>query len=429
MRRKPLFPPPVNPATGKLCKNHGRQNYTPVTILGDITLRRRWWSSESTGSFAPVDDLIDAHHESVTIGVREMVARMNNGQRSFEAVASVLQRTAQITLGAEQIRLLVEAEGRRVLKQHEAGTLEPAFQATDCKIPTDALPVPDAPPRSLAVALGQQPITRIYVGTDGVMVPVIADSEKVLRRKKVLSKRQKSGKKRRPLRSRKKGWTGPYREFKVVEFHDETGQYTHQILTADSRKRVGIHIRREALKLDAAKADERVANVDGASWIPTQLEVGISGLILDGLGLDYWHFAENIHRCRRSVFGRESAEGKTWAEELGECFRDQGFEPGWEKLLAWRATLKSPGKRKAADRLINYTLERRAMISYPEFRKWGWQIGSGPTEARCKTTTYRLKAPGCRWDVRNAEAVAALTTLWDSGQWNNYWNLHTQLAI
>ena len=31
MRRKPLFPPPVDPATGKRCKNHGRQNYTPVT--------------------------------------------------------------------------------------------------------------------------------------------------------------------------------------------------------------------------------------------------------------------------------------------------------------------------------------------------------------------------------------------------------------
>jgi hypothetical protein len=60
-------------------------------------------------------------------------------------------------------------------------------------------------------------------------------------------------------------------------------------------------------------------------------------------------------------------------------------------------------QKKAADRLINYISDRREMISYPEFRDWGWQIGSGPTEARCKTTTDRLKAPGCRWDIRNAE--------------------------
>lgn len=400
-----------------------------MTILGEISLWRRWWSSESSGSFAPVDDLIDTGHDSVTVGVREMLARLNNGHRSFEAVAGTLQRTAQITLGAEQIRLLVESEGRRVLKQHAAGTLRPAFQATDCKIPADSLPAPDAPPRSLADALGHKPVTRIYVGTDGVMVPVIAESEKVLRRKKILLKRQKSGRKCKPLRPRRKGWTGPHREFKVVEFHDETGKHSHQVLTADSRKKVGVHIRREALKLNAAKADERVANVDGASWIPTQLEVSASGLKLDGLGLDFWHFAENIHRCRRSVFGPESAEGLAWADDLGECFQKEGFEKGWEKLLAWRATLKSPGKRTAADRLINYTSERRDMINYPEFRKWGWQIGSGPTEARCKTTTYRLKAPGCRWDVRNAEAVAALTTLWDSGQWSIYWQLHTQVKV
>lgn len=113
MRRKPLFPPPKDPATGKKCKNHGWQNYTPTTILGAITLRRRWWGCKATGSFAPLDELIDARHDSVTVGVREMLARLNNGQRSFEAVASTLLRAAQITLGEEQIRLLLVGEGLR----------------------------------------------------------------------------------------------------------------------------------------------------------------------------------------------------------------------------------------------------------------------------------------------------------------------------
>ena len=419
----------MDETTGKRCKNHGRQKYTVTTVLGAVIFRRRWWSSQASGSFVPVDQLLDASHESVSIGVLEMLARLNNGHRGFETVASNLLRTAQIKLGAEQIRLLVEAEGRRVLKQQQAGTLLPAFQACDCVIPKEALPEADAPPRDLETALGRTPTTRIYVGTDGVMVPVITDAEKLKRRKKILVKRQTSGKKCRPLKPRRKGWTGPFREFKVVEFHDETGKYSHQILSADSRKTVGVHIRREALKLNMAQADERVANVDGASWIRKQLEASASSLKLSGLGLDYWHFAENIHRCRRSVFGSESPEGQTWATELSECFRDDGFEPGWENLLAWRGTLKSPTKRKAADRLINYISDRREMISYPEFRKWGWQIGSGPTEARCKTTTYRLKAPGCRWDIRNAEAIAALTTLWDSGQWDNYWKLRTQQAL
>ena len=172
-----------------------------------------------------------------------------------------------------------------------------------------------------------------------------------------------------------------------------------------------------------------MAIVDGANWLRDQLQGSAPNLKLDGLGLDYWHFKENIHRCARGVFGSKSPEGKAWAAELAECFRDEGFEPAWEKLMAWRGTVRSPAKRKTADRLINYISVRREMISYPEFRKWGWQIGSGPAESRCKTTTYCLKAPGCRWDIRNAEAIAALTTLFDSGQWNIYWQLRTQLAI
>jgi hypothetical protein len=392
-----------------------------VTVNGEVTLRRRWWSSSSTGSFAPADALIDTQHATVTVGVREMSARLNNGQRGFNAVAENLARTAQVILSAEQVRLLVEEDGREVLRQQRNGTLSPAFQASDCRIPADAQATVDARPRTLAAALGHKPITR--------MVPVISEVEKALRRKKVLEKRQKRGKKCRPLPARRRGATGPYREFKVVEFHDETGKYSHQMLSADKRKGIGVRIRHDALRLNFLKADERVCNVDGATWIRTQLEASTSSLKLDGFGLDFYHFAENVHRCRNSVFGPESKEGKTWADNLSVRFRDQGFEPGWEQLLAWRATLKSPQKRKAADRLINYISERREMINYPEFRKWGWQIGTGPTEARCKTTTYRLKAPGCRWDHRNAEAIAALTTLKDSGQWDKYWQLRTTLRI
>jgi hypothetical protein len=50
------------------------------------------------------------------------------------------------------------------------------------------------------------------------------------------------------------------------------------------------------------------------------------------------------------------------------------------------------------------------------------QIRGRDTESRCKTSTSRLKGRGRRWDARNAERVAALTTLKDSDQWNLYWN-------
>ena len=61
------------------------------------------------------------------------------------------------------------------------------------------------------------------------------------------------------------------------------------------------------------------------------------------------------------------------------------------------------------------------MIRYPEFQAKGWQIGSGPTEALCKTTTARLKGSGMRWDTENAEAVMALDALEQSDERKRYW--------
>jgi hypothetical protein len=52
------------------------------------------------------------------------------------------------------------------------------------------------------------------------------------------------------------------------------------------------------------------------------------------------------------------------------------------------------------------------------------QIGSGPTEATCKTLTARLKGSRMRWDADNAEAVMALEALTQSGQWDLYWQSH-----
>ena len=164
-----------------------------------------------------------------------------------------------------------------------------------------------------------------------------------------------------------------------------------------------------------------IANVDGATRIRNQLEAQPRELPLDGLGLDFYHLAENVHNSRRIVFGADSHEGRTWAENLLHTLKHEGYESAWEQLLTWRRALRNRTEKAEADCLINYVLERREMINYPEFRKRGWQSGSGPTESRYKTSTARLKGRRRRWQMTNAEAVAALTTLRDSNQWNLFW--------
>ena len=101
-------------------------------------------------------------------------------------------------------------------------------------------------------------------------------------------------------------------------------------------------------------------------------------------------------------------------------FKHEGYDAAWEQLTAWLKPLRGK-KRAAAKRFLQYVAERSDMIRYPDFRRNHWQIGSGPTEAECKTTTQRVKGRGRRWDSANAEAMMAIAALHDSRMWNQYW--------
>ena len=375
-----------------------------LTVNGRVSLLRRWWHSPADGSAAPVDRVLSRDGATVTPGVRELACRLNNDAAGFDKAADNLQRAAQLQMSGEQLRLVVLEEGQRVLAAQQADAVPTAFTARDCR-----------------VAKGQTK-TRLYAGVDGVMVPVVTDAEKHKRREKTVAKRRiaaRKGRRQLPLPPRQRGADLPYKEFKTITFYDESNEHHHVLLSRARRTQVGPLLRREATRLKFHEADERIANVDGASWIPPQLED--AQLQLHGCGLDFYHLAENVHATRRRVFGDDDSAGQTWATTLLHTLKHDGYEAAHEQLLAWLTPLRGR-KREAAKHLLGYVVARREMINYPEFLTNGWQIGSGPTEARCKTSTTRLKRSGARWNLRNAESVSALTNLRDSNQWQLYWS-------
>ena len=371
---------------------------------------RRWWHGARLGSVAPADEILDRDAATITPGVVEMAARVNLSATSFLRAAAALERTAQVTLSGERLRQVVEAAGRRVLEAQQNNAIVVTWHAEDCV-------VPDGEARGEIREKGRK--TRVYMGCDGVMVPIVTDAEKIKRREKVKAKRRLRGKKCKPLPPRKRGSDLSWKEFKVAFFYSENAKRQHVAFTHGNHVAAGKLQRREADRLRFREADERVGLVDGAPWIREQLNLHFAEL--DALGLDFYHLSENVHRARRKVFGDESPEGKTWADELMHVFKHEGCAAAWERLLRWRAALRGKAKRKAADRLLHFVSARREMIRYPEFRERGWQIGSGPTESQCKLCTKRLKGHGRRWDRPNATAVAALDTLDRNGQWRQVW--------
>ena len=279
-----------------------------LTINGRVHLWRRRWYSPGEGTTAPLDRWLDAAEGTISLGVREMACRLNGDGKNFDKAAANLGRTAQVRLSGETLRVLVEAEGKRVLEAQRSGQLGVDWSATDCRTESGT--------------------TRVYFGSDGVTVPLITDAEKVARRQKVKEKRKRpgKGKKARPLPPRKAGADQRYKEFKIVAYYDEGQEHRLVCGTRGDHEVAGRLMRREAARIRLDLADEKVGNVDGSPWIRN--EVQRQCLPLDALGLDFYHLKENAQKARREIYGEDDEAGQQWLGDLLHVFKHEGYEAG-----------------------------------------------------------------------------------------------------
>src|SRR5450631_2031828 len=202
MRRKPLFPPPKHPQTNKNLRHKGRQEYSVGTVNGRVCLKRIRWHGAGVGSSTPLDVYLDHAEQTMSVGAREIACRLNGDGKNFDKAADNLARAAQIFTSGETLRVLIEKEGKQVLKAQQSCTLPVPWSAADCKA------TPESP-------------SRIYLGSDGVMVPMVTDVEKKKRRQKIKEKRRRRGKKAKPLPPAKPGTDQEYKEFKIVTIYDD----------------------------------------------------------------------------------------------------------------------------------------------------------------------------------------------------------------
>jgi hypothetical protein len=395
----------VDAATGKSLEAKGSEPRSTLTSNGRVSIQRKRYRALAGGGVMPADALLDAAEATVSLGARELCCQINATAKSFRRSANQLKHVGQLGLSASKLREVVEGEGVKVLKASESGALKPDWQAKDCKVKTPA---------------GNE-VSRVYLGVDGFTVPLLTDVEKRKRREKVLAARAKrpaDKPKLPPLARRKKGVDQRYKEFKLVQFHDEKMEHRLISVTRKPCQEAGRIMRRDARRIAFDEADERIANVDGGPWIVNLILNW--AVVLTALCLDFYHLGDNINKTKRIAFGENSDAGKKWTGELLHEARHNGYAPFWDRLIEWRGTQRG-AKRKEADRLLNYVATREKMIVYEKCEKNGWRISSSTTESECGAAPHRVKGQGKRWDGDNAEAVIALEAMYQSNLWETYW--------
>lgn len=135
---------------------------------------------------------------------------------------------------------------------------------------------------------------------------------------------------------------------------------------------------------------------------------------------DYYHASERLWTMAELLFGKGS-RATAWVRKMQKwLLKPSGVYRVLHSAAALREQQGLRGKKhKEFQKAYRYLRDRMAYMRYAEYRKLGIPLGSGITEAACKTVyTQRLKLSGMRWQKTGAQCILQLRVLRLSGVWD-----------
>jgi hypothetical protein len=138
--------------------------------------------------------------------------------------------------------------------------------------------------------------------------------------------------------------------------------------------------------------------------------------------IDYYHACEYITKLSEALFS-EAREGASWAGKMRRWLKER--PRGIYRVLHSAAALRrrriivSAAKRELYRTAYAYLRKRMRRLDYRGYRRDHLPIGSGVTEAACKTAfTQRLKQSGMTWKVEGGQWIVDLRVIHLSGVWS-----------
>jgi len=135
--------------------------------------------------------------------------------------------------------------------------------------------------------------------------------------------------------------------------------------------------------------------------------------------VDFYHTSTRLHTMGVALFG-EGREAFAWAQRMAKLLKKPN---GVFRVLHAAAAMKarrtmSKSAQKKFRTAYNYLRDRSRHMQYSKFKKLRLPIGSGVTEAACKTVfTQRLKLSGMTWSKPGAQTILNLRVILLSGLW------------
>jgi hypothetical protein len=219
-----------------------------------------------------------------------------------------------------------------------------------------------------------------------------------------------------------------------ISLYDRRGERQHTIYVgaAPEHGKAGFHARmeREIAHVKALYPQARFIGIaDGARSNWDFLAPHVDEQILD-----FYHASEYVTQAADALLaGRPAWERQAWLEN--RCSMLKHDWDGAKKLWAQWDAIDTAGwereRRRMLEDSIRYFANHLHQMHYKRYQDMGWPIGSGVTEAACKTLVkQRLCCSGMRWKEDGAQAILSLRALLlTPTRWEQFWRKLEQYGV
>jgi hypothetical protein len=153
---------------------------------------------------------------------------------------------------------------------------------------------------------------------------------------------------------------------------------------------------------------------------------------IDEQVLDFYHAAQYLTRAASAIYMDEE-EREEWIDE--QCHNLKHKHGAAQRIL--RELEQTPtnkmtsGRKKDLQACITYFDNHLNQMRYARYREAGIPIGSGVTEAACKTLVkQRLCCSGMRWTPEGAQIILSLRALaLTESRWDQFWQKINQYGV
>ncbi len=348
-----------------------------LTVHGELRVKRAYYYCRRCHqSFIPYDEVLGLVDE-ISPGLMPLVCLAGTLLPFADAAEDVLKRFAGVRMSPSTVLRCTEAAGERLRAQQKQGRMVQPTQAE---------------PKWTAPRDAGQPTA--YVGLDAFSVPM-----------------QGAG-----------AGKAEHRMLYTALLYTPNKEHTRYLVDFELDA-LAEQVRSQAAAVGVRQVRELIAVTDGGNGLEEALQRHLAENLTTIL--DWYHAAEHLCDFAKVWHARDEPARTQWQQQAKSIL----YEQGGEALLTHLHALALPPGTSAEvheelRKLIGYFENNRHRTDYASYRRNGWDIGSGPTEAGCKIIGERLKGSGMRWVEDGAATVAALRALYVSGGklWDGFWS-------